>query len=93
MVDSGTARNLLLSLIYPITEEDMSADQSVQFALAVDEQAEYSRSFSPIKSESVGDVSVTYESSAQSPLMYYGNPVSPAAIARLVRSGLMRRWV
>lgn len=93
MVESATARNLLLSLIYPITEEDMSADQSVQFALAADEQAEYSRSFSPIKSESVGDVSVTYESLERSPLMYYGNPVSPAAIGRLVRAGLMRRWV
>ncbi len=93
MVDSVTARNLLLSLIYPITEGDMSAEQSVQFALAADEQAEYSRSFSQVKSESVGDVSVTYETSSRSPLTYYGDPVSPAAISRLVRAGLMSRWV
>ena len=96
MAATESARNLLLSLIFPVTADDMTEAQAAEFELAVSEQHEYSSSYSgEIKSEALGDVKISYEipSSKSSPLRYYGQPVSPSAIVRLSRCGLMRRWI
>ena len=96
MADISTAKDLLLSLIYPVTEADMTEEQTAQFELAAAEQLDYSASYSGnIRSESVGDVSVSYDvpSAEKAPLRYYGQPVSPAAVGILARCGLMRRWI
>lgn len=96
MADINTARNLLLSLIYPVTADDMSESQAAEFELAVNEQLDYSSAYSGnVKSESVGDVRISYDVGAaeKAPLRYYGQPISPSVVGRLARCGLMRRWV
>ena len=96
MADINSAKNLLLALIYPITSGDMNEKQAEEFDLAVNEQYEYSLSCTgSVKSESVGDVSVSYDvpTSSKAPLRCYGQPVSPSAVGRLSRCGLLRRWV
>lgn len=96
MTDNDSARELLLSLIYPATKADMSATQAAQFEIAASEQYEYAAQYTgEIESESVGDVKISYSKTGgkNSPLMYYGQPISPSAIVRLTKCGLMRRWV
>lgn len=93
MAENYDAASLLLSLIYPMTYEDMNEAQAAEFAAAAEEQAKYSASSSAfVKSESVGDVSVTYGDGADT-LCCYGQPISPAVVARLVRAGMLRRWI
>lgn len=96
MANTDDAKNLLLSLIYPITAEDMTDLQSAEFDLAAVEQNEYSSSHSgEIRSETVGDVSIAYDVSRGkgAPFRYYGQPISPAVIGRLSKCGLLKRWV
>ena len=95
MADINTARDLLLALIYPVTSEDMNETQAAEFEIAAGDQLDYTLSYAgEIKSESVGDVSVTYDCPAKnSRTGCYGQPISPSAVARLARCGLLRRWV
>ena len=87
---------ILLSLIYPITKDNMSTIQREEFARAAEEQLEYI--ISPdreVKSESIGDVSVTYSvgESEGGRLKNCGQEISPLAYSRLMRCGLLTRWV
>ena len=96
MKDINAARNLLLALIYPVTADDMSESQAEEFELAVSEQFDYASTYSGnIKTESVGDVSISYDvpTSGRAPLRYYGQPISPSVVGRLTRCALLRRWV
>lgn len=98
MVDE--ARALLLSLIYPKSEERMTEEEKEAFGEAVLLEEAYltKRKASgerAVKSESVGDVSVTYdvsgEASGKAPPVRI--PVADSAYALLRTSGLLSAWV
>ena len=96
MNDIQSAAELLLALIYPITEEDMTAEQKTEFDFAAEEQLRYSTDHTGvIKSEAVGDVKISYdvEGGAKRKQIFLGQPLSPAAVIKLTRAGLLRRWV
>ncbi len=92
-IERGEA--LLLSLIYPITAEDMTEAQTEEFARASAEQAEYSLSSASrtVKSEAVGDMSITYAETDIRAVNMHGERISPVAVARLQRCGLLCRWI
>jgi len=92
------ARGVLLALLFPLREEDFSAEDEVVFCRAVCYQAEYifsgKSSEGSLKSEKVGDCSVSYrEPSAKKTAGVFGSEVSPAAVHLLLASGLLLRWV
>lgn len=97
----ASAENTLLALLYPKSEADMTPGQRIEFDLAVEEQAAFlaspagraaSSAAGRIASESVGDVSVSYRVNGAGRFAA-GEPVSPQAEARLLRCGLLGRWV
>lgn len=98
-----SGREVLLSLIYPKTEREMTPAQREEFDLAAEEEEAYLASPAGrsaiasadgrIERESVGDVSVTYRGGASGSVTAAGLPVAPAASARLLRCGLAGRWV
>lgn len=76
----------------------MTPAQREEFELAVREEEVYLASPESaedgIVRESVGDVSVTYRTDSRiGVLCVSGQPVAPAASARLLRCGLLGRWV
>ncbi len=90
--DIEKGEDILLSLIYPKTVGDMTAEQAAEFTLAAGEQAEYAAgSGGAVKQESVGDVSVTYADVRA--VNMYGERISPSALARLQKCGLLCRWI
>lgn len=87
----------LLAFLYPVTLADMTDAQRTEFAHAAEEQLGFldsaeGRSNTSIRSESVGDVSVTYAVTAESQTSG-GIRIAPAAYNRLMRCGLLTRWV
>ncbi|MBQ8186620.1 MAG: hypothetical protein IJX93_04710 [Clostridia bacterium] len=87
---------LLLSLIFPINADTMTAEKWSAVEKAAQIQAEFdaSRTGTPVKSRSVGDVSVTYAESAQNACITVGgHPIAPEALAILKNEGLLCRWV
>ena len=94
MSDLHTVRARLLSLIYPMGESLMTAEQPAAFEEAVQIQSGFEESGgeASVKSRSVGDVSVTYQTPA-SCVFTDGSPVSPSALAVLKAAGLLCRWV
>lgn len=83
---------ILLSLIYPMKTEDMSEEQRAEFAAAVAEQNDYGvSSGGTVKRESLGDASVTYASPTG--ISFCGQQICPAALARLMKCGLLTRWI
>ena len=84
--------NLLLSFLYPLHERDMTPDQWNALGRAAEEQAKFdSGNEVPIKSRSVGDVSVTYDTSRA--VSAGGRIIAPGALAELQNAGLLCRWV
>lgn len=92
--DIRKGEETLLSLIYPRTKEDMSESQAAEFAIAAAEQAEFSSADSgrTVTRETVGDISITY-GDAPDAATVYGKKISPAALSRLMRCGLLSRWI
>jgi len=89
-----TGEEVLLSLIYPRTKNDMTESQLTEFAAAVAIQESFMASATDdeaILSKKVGDVSVTY--AADLSTRCSGVKISPSAKERLMRCGLMLRWV
>lgn len=91
-------RAILLSLIFPLREEAMSDADVAVFRRALCYEAEYLFSGKvgdgSVKSEKVGDYSVTYrEPSDKKTVSVFGSEVSPAACHLLLASGLLLRWV
>ena len=85
---------LLLSLFYPMRVEDMTPDQAAEFSIAAHEQAEYTADASRnIERESVGDVSVSYRERDIRAVNMHGAKISPTAVARLQKCGLLCRWI
>lgn len=93
---SGTndrrGEDILLSLIYPKTIEMMTGEQQVEFAYAADEQLQFMTSGAgAVKQESLGDASVTYADPQT--VTCGGQEICPTAIARLMKCGLLTRWI
>lgn len=83
---------ILLSLIYPTTVEEMSPEQQSEFACAAAEQLAYNLSGGgAVKSEALGDAKVTYADPAGVSLG--GQAICPTALARLMKCGLLNRWI
>ena len=88
-----SGEEILLSLLFPVTKEDMTREQAAEFAMAAADQEAFDRSPErhDVLSEAVGDVRVTYRASKT--LSSAACPIAPAAAARLLRCGLLTRWV
>lgn len=92
------ARRILLSLLFPLREEDFSAQDEAIFRRALCYQGEYIFSGKSaevgVKSEKAGDYSVVYrEPDVKKAISVFGAEVSPAAAHLLLASGLLLRWV
>ena len=91
-------RDLLLGLLYPVTEADMTPLQRAVLEEAAAVQEEYLRSAGSgagsaaafgggrIVSEKIGDVSVVYSGDGE-------GGIAPAARAKLMAAGLLSRWI
>lgn len=91
-VTDRRGEDILLSLIYPKTVEMMTREQQVEFARAAEEQSEYNLSGGgAVKRESLGDASVTYADA--SAVTCGGQTICPSALARLMKCGLLTRWI
>ncbi len=91
-INDRRGEDILLSLIYPITVEQMSADQQAEFAAAAEDQLEYMGSGgAAVVSEELGDAKVTY--AKVSGVVVGGQAICPAAVARLMKCGLLNRWI
>ncbi len=91
-------RGILLSLLFPLREEDFSSEDWEVFRRALCYEAEYLFSGKngerDVKAEKVGDYSVTYRApSDKKTVSVFGSEVSPAACHLLLSSGLLLRWV
>ena len=92
--DVRQGEELLLSLIYPIKVEDMTVDQAAEFSIAAHEQAEYASDTSrDVERETVGDVSVSYRERDIRAVNMHGARISPVAVARLQKCGLLCLWI
>lgn len=92
----GEAKALLLALIYPKSEEKMTDAEKLAFEEAILLEEKYLSEISSggaraVKSESVGDVSVTYDLLHGAPPVRI--PVSDAAYAVLMAAGILSAWV
>lgn len=84
----------LLALVFPETYEEMSDTQKTEFNLAAAEQLAFMDSPArEVKSESLGDVRITYSGNGGNMPYSCGIMICPAAYARLMRCGLLTRWV
>lgn len=91
------AKGILLSLIYPLREEDFSAKDEEVFRRAVLYEAEYlfsgKSAEGTVRSEKAGDYSVTYREPTKKKVSVFGDEVSPAACHLLLSAGMLLRWV
>lgn len=96
------AKALLSALIYPKSEAKMTEAEKLAFGEAVILEEKYLSEMSgsagarAVKSETVGDVSVTYDlsydvSGGKSPPVRV--PISEAVYAALMTAGLLSAWV
>ena len=84
--------DILLSLIYPITVEEMSREQQSEFAEACEIQLEYMKTGgAAVVSEALGDAKVTYAESGA--ITLGGQQICPAAVSKLMKCGLLTRWI
>lgn len=92
----GEAKALLLALIYPKSEEKMTDAEKLAFGEALLLEEKYLSEISSsggaraVKSESVGDVSVTYDLHGAPPVRV---PISDTAYAVLMAAGILSAWV
>ncbi len=94
----GTAETVIRALLYPASADDLSGNQADAFRRAVCAQVDYGLAgdragTARIKSESLGDRSVTYETEEAGELRVKGIPVSPQAVLLLENAGCLSRWV
>lgn len=92
VMNDRRGEDILLSLIYPITVEEMSPSQQSLFAEASELQLEYIKNGgAAVKSEALGDAKVTYAQPLEVTLG--GQAVCPAAVSKLMKCGLLTRWI
>ncbi len=94
----GTAETVIRALLYPELADDFSETQKDAFQRAVCAQVDYSLAgdragTARIKSESLGDRSVTYETENTEELRVRGISVAPQAVLLLENAGCLSRWV
>lgn len=92
MSEIHTVRAVLLSLIHPVREEEMTAEQKRALSLAAEIQMKYDETGGSVKSRSVGDVSITYGDNSGG-VTVGGIQIAPGALAVLKHTGLLCRWV
>lgn len=89
---SDTAYETILSLIYPRKAEDLTEKDRENLIAAAQYQREFEKSHTHgIKSETVGDVSISYDNAKIQTVC--GKAVSPDAYSLLISCGLLTRWV
>jgi hypothetical protein len=92
VINDRRGEDILLSLIYPITVEEMSREQQSEFAEASELQLEYMKSSgASVVSEALGDAKVTYAQADG--IVVGGQSVCPAAVSKLMKCGLLTRWI
>ncbi len=86
-------RAILLSLIYPRREDDMTDSQREGFESAVSVQSEFMQAGGgrDVKSEALGDAKVTY--AENSGVTVSGEKISSEAVGILRQCGLLDCWV
>lgn len=97
----ASAETVVRALLYPVRPEELSESQKNGFFRAVCVQADYSASQTGgkdsrrIKSESIGDHSVTYADADRTAggVTVMGMAVSPEAVMLLTDCGCLSRWV
>ncbi len=93
----GDAETVITALVYPVVESDMNEAQAAGFGRAVCLQVDYriANKFGAarVKSESLGDHSVTYDLNASGGVSMMGVPVAPAAVATLQACGCLSTWI
>jgi hypothetical protein len=93
-----TAEAVIRALLYPASPEDFSESQTDAFLRAVCAQADYSLAEAGtgtgrIRSETLGDRSVTYAEEIAGEVRVNGIPVAPQALLLLGNAGCLSRWV
>lgn len=97
----SSAETVLRALLYPVCPENLNELQKNGFLRAVCLQVDYSAVYNigyggrQIKSESIGDHSVTYADAGgtASGVTVMGISVSPEAVMLLTDCGCLSRWV
>ncbi len=97
----SSAETVLRALLYPVRPENLDESQKNGFRRAVCMQTDYSAAQTvgnagrQIKSESIGDHSVTYADAdgTAGGLTVMGIAVSPEAVMLLTDCGCLSRWV
>ncbi len=88
-MDTNFAEEILLALIFPRTRNSLSERELSVLAEAAEAQADYMQNNpAEIKSEKIGDLSVTYEGGTSAP-----RGIAPSAYAILKNAGLILAWV
>ena len=93
---AGAAETVIRTLLYPTLPDDLAGRQADAFRCAVCLQADHGRAEAGrprIRSESLGDRSVTYETENTGTIRVKGVSVSPHAVLVLEEYGCLSRWV
>lgn len=93
-----TAETVIRALLYPASAEDFSGERKDAFLRAVCMQADHGLAeeragTGKIRSESLGDRSVTYADEKTGEIRVRGVSVSPKAVLLLENAGCLSRWV
>lgn len=92
----GAAETVICALLYPAHPDDLSERQADAFRHAVCLQIDHGLADpggARVRSESLGDRSVTYETEDAGEIRVKGVSVSPQAVLLLETSGCLTRWV
>ena len=93
----SSAETVIRALCYPACPDTLKEAQKQAFHRAVCIQADYSTAQTsggrPIRSESIGDHSVTYADSTAGGMTVMGIAVAPEAVMLLTGCGCLSRWV
>lgn len=92
----GEAETVIRALLYPTLPDDLSGSPADAFRRAVCLQIDHSLAETGgarVKSESLGDRSVTYETEDAGTVRIRGVSAAPQAVLLLEGSGCLSRWV
>lgn len=92
----GAAETVIRALLYPAHPDDFAGGRTDVFRRAVCTQVDHALAEpggARIRSESLGDRSVTYETEETGAVRVKGVSVSPQAVLLLEDGGCLTRWV
>lgn len=92
------AESVIRALLYPASPEDFTESRREACLHAVCAQADYilagaGTGTAKVRSETLGDRSVTYETDNAGEIRVSGIPVTPQALLLLGNAGCLSRWV